>query len=306
MWLLLLVSAHSLLWNTKTSVFSTTDNNATTAIESLVLENGWFAWSVLPYIFANIGFWFTAIACDVYSTKIIGATSNEEIEYGNKLDRASRREMAGITIGRHLPKALFTTIVMQVPNAAVGKHFFQFLGSPPETMLPNFQIFLIHFACMQALFDFFLYCQHRASHVRKYLWHYHREHHEVLTTIGISATHVDIRDQALTALCVYLAAFIVQPHPVTYAISVAGILSELVIVHSGLDSPVLNFIGLRFLPGRASTRFHDYHHMYSNHMGGTNFGHLFWIWDYTFGTQAICNTSTISCSARNGLTNVER
>ena len=86
----------------------------------------------------------------------------------------------------------------------------------------------------------------------------------------------------------YLSAFVVQPHPVSYAFAVAGILSELASVHSGIcDSAWFDFITLRFLPGRADVRMHDSQHMYSNHKGGRNFGHFFWVWDYAFGTLAI-------------------
>ena len=170
----------------------------------------------------------------------------------------------------------------------IGKYFFQYLIASPDTMWPDAKTFFMQFTAMFVSFDFFLYWQHRSSHAFDIAWHSHKKHHEVQTPIAMTASIIGFWDELEVSACIYLSAFVVQPHPVSYAFALAGILSEFVNVHSGIcDSAWLDFITLRFLPGRADARLHDSHHMYSHNKGGRNFGHFFWVWDYAFGTLAI-------------------
>ena len=281
MWLIILIFAYLLLWNESTSILAANEN-LSAAFEELILANGWAAWSIFPYVAANIGFWFTAIVCDVYSTTFSSTSSH--VVYCNK-SRSSRKKEGNVTIASELGNAFLTTVIGQGLNVTIGKSFFQSLGTAPVTMLPDFRTFLVQFALMVTLFDFALYCQHRASHT-DIMWRFHQTHHANSTPIGLSAATLSVVEEIESAACVYLSALIVQPHPVTYACSIAGILSDLVIVHTGLDCQWLKILSLRFLPGRAEVHMHDHHHMYSDGKGGKNFGSSFWIWDYMFGTLA--------------------
>ena len=140
---------------------------------------------------------------------------------------------------------------------------------------------------MIVAFDFILYWDHRISHHWGIMWSTHKIHHTITTPTAVYASLAGIMDELMTANCVYLAALIVQPHPVPFAFACGGILAELAALHSGLENAWFDFIALRYLPGRSSNRMHDVHHQYGNKMGGLNFGHFFWIWDYAFGTLAV-------------------
>ena len=140
---------------------------------------------------------------------------------------------------------------------------------------------------MIVAFDFILYWDHRISHHWGIMWSTHKIHHTITTPTAVYASLAGIVDELMTANCVYLAALIVQPHPVPFAFACGGILAELAALHSGLENAWFDFIALRYLPGRSSNRMHDFHHQYGNKMGGLNFGHFFWIWDYAFGTLAV-------------------
>lgn len=59
--------------------------------------------------------------------------------------------------------------------------------------------------------------------------------------------------------------------------------------HCGLESGLLTLLSLKWLPGRASAGFHDYHHRNSNYArNAKNYGENFWLWDHAFGTLGKC------------------
>jgi sterol desaturase/sphingolipid hydroxylase (fatty acid hydroxylase superfamily) len=257
-------------------------------VEGFLRSGGWSKYVLLPYICANLGFWSTSIGSYIYT--VTCGTSANLIQYGN-LTRQSRmkKQSSKISFKVQLAEAIKITFVMFGLNTLIGKYFFQYLVASPDTMWPDAKTFFMQFTAMMVFYDFFLYWQHRSAHAfdTGYGWHSHQRHHEAQTPIAMNAAIIGFWDEVEAAGCVYLSAFVVQPHPVSYAFAVAGILSESASTHSGIcDSAWCDFIELRFLPGRADVRMHDFHHMYSNNKGGRNFGQSLWIWDYAFGTLA--------------------
>ena len=160
MWLIILTSAYLLLWNESTSILAANENQSA-AFEELILANGWAAWSIFPYVAANMGFWFTAIVCDVYSTT--SSSTSSHIVYHNK-SRSFRRKEGNVTFASELRNAFLTTVIGQGLNVTIGKTFFQSIVATHVTMLPDFVKFLLQFALMVIVFDFSLYFQHRAGH----------------------------------------------------------------------------------------------------------------------------------------------
>jgi sterol desaturase/sphingolipid hydroxylase (fatty acid hydroxylase superfamily) len=256
-------------------------------VEGFLRSGEWSAYVLLPYICANLGFWSTSIGSYIYTVSC--GTPANLIQYGNLLTRQSRmkKQSSKISLKVQLSEAIIVTFGLLGLNALIGKYFFQYPVVSPDNMWPDAKTFLMQFTAIFVSFDFFAYWQHRYAHVFDIGWHSHKKHHEVQTPIAMNAFITGFWDELQVAACVYLSAFIVQPHPLSYAFAVAGIFSEVASVHSGIDSAWFNFITLRFLPGRADIRLHDSHHMYSNNKGGRNFGHLFWVWDHAFGTLAI-------------------
>jgi len=250
---------------------------------SFFLQNDHFSYGVLPFVFANIGFWVTVFVSNVY-TLYCGTTN--QIEYGTKSRSSSLKEsLSVISMKTQLWGAIKTVLIFFGLNTmVVGKYFFQHFVTHPEMVFPDMQSFLNQITGMIVLFDFFLYWQHRGGHTLEIMWNSHKTHHLVKTPVAVSAPLTGTFDELTSASLIYLSALFVQPHPVSYAFAIACILSELTALHTGLDSAWFDFITLRFLPGRLDIRMHDHHHKYSGKMGGYNYGHFFWIWDYAFGT----------------------
>ena len=133
---------------------------------------------------------------------------------------------------------------------------------------------------MSVSFDY-----HTAHKEFEILWQHYALSSEVKFPFALSSSHFDPIDEIFVAIYAYLSTLLVQP---SYTFAIAGILSEVAAVHTGLNSGLLDFITLRFLSGRADICLHDHHHMCSdNHMRGRNFGHFLWIWDYAFGSLAV-------------------
>lgn len=132
---------------------------------------------------------------------------------------------------------------------------------------------------MSVSFDY--YTAHKELEI---LWQHYALSSELKSPFALSSSHFDPIDVVFVATCAYLSTLLVQP---SYTFAIAGILSEVAAIHTGLNSGLLDFITLRYLSGRADICLHD-HHMYSdNHMRGRNFGHFFWIRDYAFGSLAV-------------------
>ena len=285
---ILLTGAYLITESKHVEMYGLASDSTLFGIVEGLLRSEWSAHVLLPYVCANLGFWSTSIGSHIYTVSC--GTSANLIQYGNlKRESRMKKQSAKISLKVQFTEAIKTTFVMFGLNVLVGKYFFQYFVASHDTMWPDAKTFLMQFTAMFVSFDFFEYWQHRSAHTFDigYCWHSHQRHHDVQTPIALTASIIGFWDEVEAAACIYLSAFIVQPHPVSYVFAIAGILSELASVHSGIDSNWFDFITLRFLPGRADIHVHDAHHMYSNSRGGKNFGHFFWVWDYAFGTLAI-------------------
>jgi len=156
-------------------------------------------------------------------------------------------------------------------------------------VLPTLDEFVIQFLIMEVAHDFLLYWGHRIQHDIPFLWkHFHSLHHDVETVSAISTGQIHTVDAFLQGEIPILgAAIFAQAHPVSFFVSTIAQVSQNVLNHSGLDSPILDFLAMRWLPGRAPPKFHDYHHQFVNYSGNAkNFGENFRIWDIAFGTAS--------------------
>jgi len=156
----------------------------------------------------------------------------------------------------------------------------------PTTNYPSLAKFLIDLVMMDIIGDFFLYCGHRVQHEFDFLWQFHAYHHSIDTPTPASTVYIHPIDSTLQgALPMMFTHALVQCHPITFIAFIFTRVFQNTANHSGLDHPVLNFLCLRFLPGRASIKHHDLHHRFSNYpRNAKNYGEMFWVWDWALGT----------------------
>jgi len=115
------------------------------------------------------------------------------------------------------------------------------------------------------LIDIFFYLLHKLFHT-KYLYPYHKKHHEIIAPIGMSALYMSVTDMYFgNILPVILPALILSYHPITIKVWIAmAIINTITLAHSGF---------------KRISDFHDYHHETFNKNFGTNI-----FMDKLFGT----------------------
>jgi sterol desaturase/sphingolipid hydroxylase (fatty acid hydroxylase superfamily) len=106
------------------------------------------------------------------------------------------------------------------------------------------------------LTDFFFYTLHKLFHT-KYLYTFHKKHHEIIAPVGISALYMSATDMYFgNIIPIALPAIILNYHPITVKIWISlAILNTIAAAHSGFD---------------IISNFHDYHHSNFNKNFGAN------------------------------------
>ncbi len=156
-----------------------------------------------------------------------------------------------------------------------------------QPILPSLGSFLFSTVAMKLIDDFGLYLGHRVQHEVPFLWkHFHSHHHKLTTPTPVSTLYIDATDAMLQgSLPIIAALFFMQPHPFTAYFHIATRIGENAVNHSGLECWWIDVLTLKVLPFRASAGHHDSHHRFSNYSGNAkNFGEMFVIWDWIFGS----------------------
>lgn len=115
------------------------------------------------------------------------------------------------------------------------------------------------------LIDIFFYVCHKMFHT-KFLYQYHKKHHEIIAPVGISALYMSPLDLYLgNIIPSILPAYLLHYHPITVKILIfVAIINTIAAAHSGF---------------KRISEFHDYHHSMFNY----NFGIDIFM-DRLFGT----------------------
>eukprot|EP01064_Diplonema_japonicum_P037572 TRINITY_DN8821_c0_g1_i2.p1 TRINITY_DN8821_c0_g1~~TRINITY_DN8821_c0_g1_i2.p1 ORF type:complete len:304 (+),score=76.65 TRINITY_DN8821_c0_g1_i2:68-913(+) len=262
------------------------------------LANPWLSHGVGAYISSNIGHLVPVLVLELIVQQ--SWAQGSMISYGS-LDRRSRKDALsethkkkGFSFWEQVRNCMWNTMGPFGIGCALLAAVVHMNDPAPETLFPTMWEFVTQLVMMELVGDFFLYWGHRVQHTNKWLWeNCHYYHHTIDTPSPTSAICINPIDAFLQgSLPLGLAGAIVLPHPLTgYVYNILRI-GENVVNHSGLDSRVLDFFTLKFLPLRAAVMHHDSHHKLSNHDGGAkNYGENFWIWDYIFSTYR--NPATI-------------
>jgi sterol desaturase/sphingolipid hydroxylase (fatty acid hydroxylase superfamily) len=140
------------------------------------------------------------------------------------------------------------------------------------------------------------YFAHRALHTR-WLWPTHAWHHSsthLYWLSGLRGSPVDV----LVLNVPYFAAFVVLPTPETGSVAVGMAVLDVVnqhLIHSNIHVPYARQIE-RVL---VTPRYHFVHHDVRPHVGNSNYGFIFSVWDRVFGTYT--NPDSVAKDAPLGL-----
>jgi len=126
-------------------------------------------------------------------------------------------------------------------------------------------------------FDFMFYWWHRNLH-SKLMWPYHKKHHEVKVVYASANDHEDILEVSGNILWKMLPPIVMKSHVYTVCVFRSVVKFFALLHHSGYELPV--FQPLQAIPFMSSPANHDFHH----YIGHSNYGGVFMLWDYIFGT----------------------
>jgi sterol desaturase/sphingolipid hydroxylase (fatty acid hydroxylase superfamily) len=263
-----------------------------------IFSNSWLVYGIGGVLSAGISYAVVAFFLELclYSDLFKSA----HITYGRASDRLEcikdvhkkicfREQLIGAMMMMFGPGALLNSAI-----AALVLGYFVPL-SPDLDLYPSWQRLLGETVLMLVINDFFLYWGHRIQHESEFLWkNMHYFHHQLGTPTPVGTVFIDFTDGALQGnLPVLFAALAVRGHPISMWLMIAIRIADNVLNHSGLDSPLLNVLFLKVLPGRGAVVHHDSHHRFSNYStNAKNYGEFFWVWDYMFGTYS--NTSAMA------------
>ncbi|CAB9524474.1 Methylsterol monooxygenase 2 [Seminavis robusta] len=262
------------------------------------MQTPWIVWGLVPFLAVNIGFWGTAIPLELILNKLMQDDSSfwnkwfHLIEYGNQKNR--RQELAECRAQISLAhQAKVSLMQMCGPTAIIGAvtagYLLPLWMPAVERTMPTLAQFTLQMIIMEIVGDFSLYWGHRVQHSSQYLWeNFHSKHHQLGTPSALSAACIDGIDATLQAsIPMLLAGLSARAHPVSFWGHCFFRVSQNVVHHCGMTSPLLSILFFKYLPGRADNNFHDYHHRYSNYQGqARNYGEYFTLWDELFGTAS--------------------
>jgi sterol desaturase/sphingolipid hydroxylase (fatty acid hydroxylase superfamily) len=164
---------------------------------------------------------------------------------------------------------VFRAARLLLQSVVPGVPFNLLSGLPPLVQYPVF--FLVG--------DMIDYWTHRWSHANRVLWAFHSVHHsqDVLTVLTSFRSH--FADMIVRVGGSFVAGLVLGATPETWLIVTLLALWHSAVTHSGLDwsfGPLARLV--------VSPRHHGIHHSTRPEHHGRNFGVVFSLWDYLFGT----------------------
>jgi sterol desaturase/sphingolipid hydroxylase (fatty acid hydroxylase superfamily) len=261
---------------------------------------------LLPFAGVNVGFYFTALPLEALLRGAVlpgeekdcpGAASEgargplqlafwvRPLGYGKSRSARVQAQVPGFW-GQLRGSAWNVSGPGAILGAAASAAVLPLLTPPAAGSCPALGEAAWHLAVMSLLGDLCLYMGHRVQHESCYLWaKHHSFHHKILAPTPVGTIFIDPLDMTLQAtLPLLVAGWAVGAHPLTFALYCALRVSDNVVNHSGLEGPLVDLLGLKCFPGRATVAHHDAHHRSMVGRGAGNFGEAFWLWDWLFGT----------------------
>ncbi len=186
-------------------------------------------------------------------------------------------------LGRFVPVLSIVTYVVAVPGltylgvTALSRHL-HWQGLL-QNIFPASGLFAV--LAWLVVHDFSLYVSHILMHRVPVLWRFHRLHHAATEMNVITGSRVSLGENALNELGVFLLLTVIIDYPRPETIFSVLLIRRLIdlVQHSDLpfDYGVAGYVV-------ASPRFHRMHHSSERCDHDANYGNIFSIWDYLFGT----------------------
>lgn len=189
-----------------------------------------------------------------------------------RLKDDSNRKVLGLRLyGRVFANMTFSAAL--VFAIAYGAYDLLFVDAPTPVWVMLWQLVAI-----LGIYDFAYYLMHRfAFHQWAWLKKVHAVHHTVRHPNAVDSLYLHPIETFLGLFLLMVCTALVGPvSPATFGLVFAAYSFLNILVHAGLDVPVLGLRSLGYL-----ARKHDIHH---TSMRGGNFASITPIWDRVFGT----------------------
>jgi sterol desaturase/sphingolipid hydroxylase (fatty acid hydroxylase superfamily) len=137
----------------------------------------------------------------------------------------------------------------------------------------------VQFVVLTVVNDALAYWVHRWLHASPVLWAFHSIHHSQQVLTPLTNFRFHFLDTLLRSLAVFLPGLLLGPSPGVWLAAGLVVLWLQLLAHSELDwhfGPLERVL--------VSPRFHSVHHSVDPAASGRNFGFVFSVWDFLFGT----------------------
>jgi len=175
--------------------------------------------------------------------------------------------------------------------------FFRGSVISPHDALPGLGEILLHVFLCTVTFDLMFYMWHRFLHT-KWMYPYHKKHHEVRVTYACANDHESFLEVTGNIVWKMIPPAVLGSHVYTVCIFRSIVKFFALLHHSGYELPV--FAPLQRIPFMSSPSHHDFHH-YNGH---SNYGGVFMLWDYLFGTFRTWDEKAASKCKRSSVMNL--
>lgn len=212
-------------------------------------------------IFLDYYWWFVVIYSLNCFAHFIADTVFNDVTAQYKVTPL-KRDVIMILYRKYLKKVLINIILQPIPFGLVSVYFID-LGDLYTTEFSFLRCICELFA-MAVVTDILFYSIHRLFHTR-FLYKYHKVHHEVTIPIALATLYVGEIDMLFSnTIPMIIHSFFIASNHITVKIWFALILTESIWSHAGY---------------RIGSTYHDLHHR----RGTVNYGNLLFM-DRLFGT----------------------
>jgi len=247
-------------WFSTTSLGSANDNT-----DGSVIWNDIFAAAFVMWVSTELTFW--SVNLFFFSIEYFGVFTKYRIH-----KEGSDMSQFAETL-RHKP----ITYLVDVPIYVLTAWSSAAAGKTVHQPLPGWQEIATQVFIATLTFDFMFYWWHRNLH-SKLMWPYHKKHHEVKVTYASANDHEDILEVSGNILWKMIPPIVMKSNIYTVCVFRSLVKFFALLHHSGYELPV--FQPLQAIPFMSSPANHDFHH----YVGHSNYGGVFLLWDYIFGT----------------------
>jgi len=171
---------------------------------------------------------------------------------------------------------MFNQLLLSIPFIISSHYILMYRGMRELKNLPNFPAVLLQTILCYVMYEINFYFSHRTLHLNMFYKHFHKQHHEWTSSIGVVATYCHPVEHLISNLMSVGVGPIVLNQMLKLGVHVIVIWIWVLILSTSTVIDHSNY----HLPFFHSGERHDYHHLKFN----VNYGATGWM-DHLFGTD---------------------